>query len=278
MEKIKRTQRIAALTRILTENPNTLFTLNDFCGTFHTAKSTMSEDIAIVENALRAHHLGVIETLPGAAGGVRYKPRLSGEEAFRFVSSVSDELCAPSRQLMGGYLYWSDILSSPSIVRRMGAIVAAAFQDAGADFVLTMETKGIPFALMTAGALGIPLVIARRSSKVYEGSAVNINYVSGRGSIETMALSRRAVREGQKALIVDDFIRAGGTARGMISLMEEFSVSVVGTAFMLAQENVSEKQVSGDRALMLFSETEDGRLLVRPAPWISGLEKGETDK
>lgn len=278
MEKIKRTQRIAALTRILTENPNTLFTLNDFCGTFHTAKSTMSEDIAIVENALRAHHLGVIETLPGAAGGVRYKPRLSGEEAFRFVSSVSDELCAPSRQLMGGYLYWSDILSSPSIVRRMGAIVAAAFQDAGADFVLTMETKGIPFALMTAGALGIPLVIARRSSKVYEGSAVNINYVSGRGSIETMALSRRAVREGQKALIVDDFIRAGGTARGMISLMEEFSVSVVGTAFMLAQENVSEKQVSGDRALMLFSETEDGKLLVRPAPWISGLEKGETDK
>lgn len=275
MEKIKRTQRIAALTRILVENPNTLFTLNDFCGTFHTAKSTMSEDIAIVENALRAHQLGVIETLPGAAGGVRYKPRLSGDEAFQFVSEVSSELCDPSRQLMGGYLYWSDILSAPSIVRKMGAIVAAAFQDAGADFVLTMETKGIPFALMTADALGVPLVIARRSSKVYEGSAVNINYVSGRGSIETMALSRRAVKEGQKALIVDDFIRAGGTARGMVSLMEEFSVSVVGMAFMLAQENIKERQVSGDKALMLFSDSEDGRLVVRPAPWIKGLGKGE---
>lgn len=275
MEKIKRTQRIAALTRILTENPNTLFTLNDFCGTFHTAKSTMSEDIAIVENALHAHHLGVIETLPGAAGGVRYKPRLSGEEAFRFVREVSDTLCDPARQLAGGYLYWSDVLSSPTIVRRMGAIVAAAFQDAGADFVLTMETKGIPFALMTADALGVPLVIARRSSKVYEGSAVNINYVSGRGSIETMALSRRAVKEGQKALIVDDFIRAGGTARGMVSLMEEFSVSVVGMAFMLAQENIKERQVSGDKALMLFSENEDGRLIVRPALWLETPEKGE---
>lgn len=276
MDKIKRTQRIAALSRILTENPNTLFTLNDFCGTFHAAKSTMSEDIAIVENAFRAHDLGDVETLPGAAGGVRYKPRLSGGEAYRFVSGVSEQLCDPSRQLTGGYLYWSDILSSPSIVRKMGAIVAAAFQGAGADFVLTMETKGIPFALMTADALGIPLVIARRSSKVYEGSAVNISYVSGRGSIETMALSRRAVREGQKALVVDDFIRAGGTARGMVSLMEEFSVSVVGMAFMLAQENISDRQVTGDKALMLFSEGEGGRLFVRPAPWLMGMEKGET--
>ena len=54
-----------------------------------------------------------------------------------------------------------------------------------------METKGIPAALMAAQALGVPLVIARRSSKVYEGSAVNINYVSGSSAhIETMSLSR----------------------------------------------------------------------------------------
>ena len=277
MEKIKRTQRIAALTRILTESPNTLFTLNDFCGIFHTAKSTMSEDIAIIESAMRAHQLGTIETLPGASGGVRYKPRLSGKAAYRFIEEISAELCDPSRHLPGGYLYWSDILSSPPLVRQMGAIVAAAFQGAGADFVLTMETKGIPFALMTANALGVPLVISRRSSKVYEGSAVNINYVSGRGSIETMALSRRAVKEGQKALIVDDFIRAGGTAHGMVSLMKEFSVSVVGMAFMLAQDNVVDRQVTGDKALMLFSEDESGRLLVRPAPWLHDLAKGDDE-
>lgn len=271
MEKIKRTQRIAALTRILAGNPNTLFTLGGFCSQFHTAKSTMSEDIAIVEHAMQAHGLGVVETLPGAAGGVRYRPRLSGDEAYRFVASVSETLCDPGRHLPGGFLYWSDVLSSPSVVRKMGAIVACAFQRAGADFVLTMETKGIPFALMAADALGVPLVIARRSSKVYEGSAVNISYVSGKGSIEAMALSRRAVRPGQKALIADDFIRAGGTARGMISLMEEFSVSVVGMAFMLAQENVAGRQISGDKALMLFSES-GGALRVRAADWLKDLE------
>ncbi len=273
MDKTKRTERIAAITRLLTNSPNKLFTLPQFCELFGTAKSTMSEDIAIVEHAMQKHGLGQIETLAGAAGGVRFRPVLSREEAYRQVESISQTLCDPQRMLAGGYLYWSDILSSPDIARRMGHIIAGEYYDTGVDFVLTMETKGIPFALMTAEALGVPLIIARRSSKVYEGSAVNINYVSGRGNIETMALSRRAVKEGQKALIVDDFIRAGGTARGMIALMEEFNVEVIGLAFMLAQENPPERHISGDKSLMLFSENGSDCLLVRPAPWLA-QEKG----
>lgn len=269
MNKTKRTERIAAITRLLTDNPNKLFTLPQFCEKFGTAKSTMSEDIAIVESALQKHGLGQVETLAGAAGGVRFRPLLSRQQAYQQVESISQTLCDPQRVLAGGYLYWSDILSSPDIARRMGSIIAGEYYGAGADFVLTMETKGIPFALMTAEALGVPLIIARRSSKVYEGSAVNINYVTGRGSIETMALARRAVKPGQKALIVDDFIRAGGTARGMVSLMAEFNVEVVGMAFMLAQENPPERHISGDRSLMLFSETGADRLLVRPAPWLT---------
>ena len=269
MDKTKRTERIAAITRLLTDNPNKLFTLPQFCEKFGTAKSTMSEDIAIVECALQKHGLGQVETLAGAAGGVRFRPLLSRQQAYQQVESISQTLCDPQRVLAGGYLYWSDILSSPDIARRMGSIIAGEYYGAGADFVLTMETKGIPFALMIAEALGVPLIIARRSSKVYEGSAVNINYVTGRGSIETMALARRAVKPGQKALIVDDFIRAGGTARGMVSLMAEFNVEVVGMAFMLAQENPPERHISGDRSLMLFSETGADRLLVRPAPWLT---------
>lgn len=269
MDKTKRTERIAAITRLLTDNPNKLFTLPQFCEKFGTAKSTMSEDIAIVESALQKHGLGQVETLAGAAGGVRFRPLLSRQQAYQQVESISQTLCDPQRVLAGGYLYWSDILSSPDIARLMGSIIAGEYYGAGADFVLTMETKGIPFALMTAEALGVPLIIARRSSKVYEGSAVNINYVTGRGSIETMALARRAVKPGQKALIVDDFIRAGGTARGMVSLMAEFNVEVVGMAFMLAQENPPERHISGDRSLMLFSETGADRLLVRPAPWLT---------
>ena len=155
----------------------------------------------------------------------------------------------------------------------MGEILAAEYYETSPDFVLTMETKGIPVALMTAHALGVPLVIARRSSKVYEGSAVNINYVSGSsGHIETMSLSRRAVQEGQRALIIDDFIKAGGTAKGMIDLMHEFNVTVVGLGFVMSTAQPAKKRVQGEKALMVMeiSQEDNPVAKVQPAQWLNG--------
>ena len=172
--------------------------------------------------------------------------------------------------LPGGFLYYSDILSTPDIVNRMGEIIATEYYPCEPNFVLTMETKGIPVAFATANALGVPLVIARHSSKVYEGSAVNINYVSGTGRMEMMSLSRKAVQENQRALIVDDFLRGGGTARGMVELMREFNVQVVGMAFVMATVTPEKKRVTGEKALMTLTVEggEPATATVRPAEWL----------
>lgn len=270
MEKLRRNERLAVLTRQLTASPNQIQTLSRFCDLFGAAKSTLSEDVAILQEIFETFGLGKLDTVTGAAGGVRYRPGLPREEAVSFLEGLCRELQNPGRLLPGGFLYLSDILSMPDIVRKMGIIIAAQFYDAQPDFVLTMETKGIPVALMTAQSLGVPLVIARRSSKVYEGSAVNINYVSGSsGHIETMSLSRRAVQEGQRALIVDDFLKAGGTAKGMIDLMGEFNVQVVGTAFVMAKGGQHNKLIQGEKALMIMETDETGALLsVKPAEWL----------
>ena len=269
MDKIKRNERLAAMAQILTSSPNRIFTLSHFCELFSTAKSTVSEDVAILQETMKQFSLGKLETVTGAAGGVRYRPIGLGATGREFVESICERMREPGRHLPGGYLYFSDILSEPQYVRGMGTLIASQYYDANVDFVLTMETKGIPVALMTAEALRVPLIIARHATKVYEGSAVNISYVSGSGNIETMALSRRAVKEGQRALIVDDFMRGGGTARGMIELMKEFSVSVAGICFVLALENPKHRSIQGEKSLMLISDIRDGEpLSIRPADWI----------
>jgi purine operon repressor len=269
MEKVKRNDRMAAMAQVLTSSPNRIFTLSRFCDLFGAAKSTISEDAALLGAALEKFELGTLETVTGAAGGVLYRPNWRAPVARPFIEGICGQLCAKERVLPGEYLYFSDILSCPELVTGMGNILAREYYNANVDFVLTMETKGIPVALMTAGALNVPLIIARRSTKVYEGSAVNISYVSGRGGIETMSLSRRAVKQGQRALIVDDFMRCGGTARGMISLMEEFMVEVAGLCFVLALENPPVRYVADTKALMLLSFTPDGETArVRPAEWL----------
>jgi len=272
MEKIRRNERMSVMMKILAGEPGKLFTLNRFCELFGAAKSTVSEDLDALRKVAREFNLGEIETVTGAAGGVLYRPLWSRKDSLSYIQSLCGALNGTGRVLPGNFLYYSDILSTPDIVNRMGEILATEFRAERPDFVLTMETKGIPVAFATANALGIPLVIARHSSKVYEGSAVNINYVSGSGSIETMSLSRRAVKENQQALIVDDFLKGGGTARGMVELMREFNVTVVGMGFVMSNLAPEKKKVTGEKSLMTLeiSGGENPEALVRPAPWLEG--------
>ncbi len=272
MDRIRRNERMTAMMRLLSGAPNRIFTLNSFCELFGAAKSTMSEDVDLLRQVAEGFDLGEVETVTGAAGGVRYRPTVSRAKARQCIGELCEKLSGTERVLPGGFLYYSDILSTPETVNRMGEIIATEFYRTEPDFVLTMETKGIPVAFATANALGVPLVIARHSSRVYEGSAVNISYVSGSGSIETMSLSRRAVKEHQQALIVDDFLKGGGTARGMVELMREFNVTVSGMAFVMATAAPEKKRISGEKALMTLEITdgESATALVKPAEWLAG--------
>ncbi len=275
MDKVKRSERLTAMTRMLVDNPNKVVSYQVFCDLFEAAKSTVSEDVAMIQNTLAQYDLGQVVTLTGASGGVRFRPFVPWAEAQALITQLANTLNEPDRVLPGGFLYSSDLLSDPEITRKMGRIIARPCYDLGVDFVLTMETKGIPVAMMTAEALNVPLVIARRASRVYEGSAVNISFPDGKGGIESMSLSRRAVEEGKNALIVDDFTRNGGTALGMMALMKEFNTRVVGLSFVLAKER--EKPLSELPEWPLFTFSGDGMkepMRLKPAQWI--FEQGAT--
>lgn len=268
MDKIKRNERLGAMTRILTEMPNRIHTLGEFCELFGAAKSTISEDIDLVSNSFKQFDLGRIETVAGAAGGVRYRAIPSAKKVHRVLNDLAKRLEEPSRMLPGGFLYTSDVTAESATAQALGEILAMDYYDKAPDFVLTMETKGIPIALMTARMLDIPLVIARRDSRAYEGSAVKINYIAGGNDrIETMALARRAVASGQKALIVDDFMKGGGTLQGMVDMMKEFQVEVVGVCVMIATATPAEKRVKGANSLLILDgfDPNTGRAIVRPS-------------
>lgn len=269
MDKIKRNERLGAMTKILTHTPNRIHTLSEFCELFGAAKSTVSEDIDLIGESFERFDLGKIETVAGAAGGVRYRAIPSHERSKAVLAQLAERLSQPGRMLPGGFLYTSDVTSEPDTAQAMGEILAMQYYDRQPHFVLTMETKGIPIALMTARALDVPLVIARRDSRAYEGSAVKINYIAGGGNerIETMALARRAVAPGQRALIIDDFMKGGGTLQGMVDMMKEFQAEVVGVGVMIATAEPEVKRVEGARSLLVLCgfETETGRAIVRPA-------------
>ena len=81
MDRIRRNERMAAMMKMLSAMPNRICTLSSFCEQFGTAKSTMSEDVDLLDRTARAFDLGRVETVTGAAGGVRYRPLISRKKA-----------------------------------------------------------------------------------------------------------------------------------------------------------------------------------------------------
>ncbi len=268
MEPVRRGERLAAITRMLVDEPNRVFPLADFCDAFGSAKSTISEDLDLIRVAMNRFSLGSLETISGASGGARYRPMVDHAEGFTRVKALCDRLGEAGRVLPGDLLFLADIIADPTVIGPMGNILASEFASEFPDFVLTMETQGIPLAMMTANALHVPVVIARRNGKAYEGPAVHINYLAG-ATFKTMSLARRLVKPGQRALLVDDVLRSGGTASGMMDLMKEFSATVVGTAVLLGTEEACGR-FEGVKPLMVLEMANaiTGFAQLRPGDWL----------
>ena len=217
------------MTRYLLERPHTLISLTFFADRYESAKSSISEDLSIIKRTFKYRGIGILETIPGAAGGARYIPSISEEEARKFITDMTKELSEKDRLLPGGYVYLSDLLGRPDVLRQVGRVIARQYIDKQIDAVMTVATKGVPIAQSVSSYLNVPFVIVRRDSKITEGSTVSVNYVSGSSErIEKMELSKRSLKRGSHVLVVDDFMKGGGTVNGMKSMIEEFESELVG--------------------------------------------------
>lgn len=242
--KFRRSERLIDMTYFLMNHPRQLISLTHFSEKYHSAKSSISEDLVIVKNTFEHQGIGTIQTVPGAAGGVKYIPRVKKENAQNFIDVLCKMIASPERLLPGGYLYMTDLLGDSQILNKVGKLIASAFADCEIDVVMTVATKGIPVAQTVAHHLSVPFIVVRRDNIATEGSTVSINYVSGSTKrLQMMSLARRSLQEGSKVLIVDDFMKAGGTVNGMVELLNEFNATVEGVAVLVESEYQEERLV-----------------------------------
>ena len=231
--KLKRSERIVVMTKYLLNNPNKLIPLTYFVTKFNQAKSSISEDIHIIKTGFKEENIGEVKTLAGVSGGVIFTPTLVEEDARKILDEFIEKISEGDRLLAGGYIFMSDIVGNPSLMNKLGRVIATVYKNKEIDAVVTVATKGIPVAYAIASILNKPVITIRRDNKVTEGTTVAINYVSGSTKkIETMILSKRSLNNHSKVLLVDDFMRGGGVLTGMESLMNEFDVEVIGKVIL----------------------------------------------
>ncbi len=256
--RYKRSERIVYMTQYLISNPNKLVPLTFFVTKFEQAKSSISEDVQIIKDTLIKEGLGTVETISGASGGVKYRPQMQKEEAKAVVDEVIALLQEKERLLPGGYLFLSDLMGNPALLKRVGRLIATIYMHEELDAIVTIATKGISLANAVANVLNLPVVVIRKDNKVTEGSTVSINYVSGSTrKIETMVLSKRTLKEHSNVLIVDDFMRAGGSINGVMNLMNEFKAHVKGVSVLVESKEVKQRLIEDYTSLVRLSDVDE---------------------
>ena len=265
--KVRRSNRLVDMTRYLMEHPRSLVSLKFFGERYDSAKSSISEDLSIIRHTFHSWGMGRLETIPGASGGAVLTPFYSKENAEKAIADLVDAVSDDTRLLPGDYVYLSDLIGRPDILRRVGRLIATQYVDQDVDVIMTVETKGIPIAQSAAMYLNKPFVIVRNSSHITEGPTVSVNYVSGSVKrIKKMELSRRTLSAGANVVVVDDFMKGGGTLNGMKSLIMEFDANLIGMTVLAEGEVTGKRLVDNCTSLLKVNAVDDEKKTIQAGP------------
>ena len=265
--KVRRSNRLVDMTRYLMEHPRSLVSLKFFGERYDSAKSSISEDLSIIRHTFHSWGMGRLETIPGASGGAVLTPFYSKENAEKAIADLVDAVSDDTRLLPGDYVYLSDLIGRPDILRRVGRLIATQYVDQDVDVIMTVETKGIAIAQSAAMYLNKPFVIVRNSSHITEGPTVSVNYVSGAVKrIKKMELSRRTLSAGANVVVVDDFMKGGGTLNGMKSLIKEFDANLDGMTVLAEGEVTGKRLVDNCTSLLKVNAVDDEKKTIQAGP------------
>ena len=202
----------------------------------------------------------------GRSGGARFIPVCTPEYRRAFLTEIAEKLADPERNLPGGLIYYSDLIFNPESAILLGYCMASLFTETEPDVVMTSEVKGIPIAMFAAYALGVPLAVCRFRNRPSDGAAVGVHYPTASGDVKTMYIGTRQMKRGGRVLIIDDFMRGGSTASGMLLMAKQFDAEVAGIGVFIAYDEPKEKAVPEYRSLLTLRHDAGGeqRLTVTP--------------
>jgi xanthine phosphoribosyltransferase len=177
-------------------------------------------------------------------GPLRWRPETGTIGGI--MQALKDRIVKDGKNLGGGILKVDSFINhqvDPELMDACGAEFARRFAKLGATRVLTAEISGIAPALMAARHLRLPVVYARKTKPVTMPDAVYLtvapSHTKGR-SVE-LIVSPEYLAQGERVLIIDDFLASGATILGLVRLTQAAGAQVVGLGALI------EKSFEGGR-------------------------------
>jgi xanthine phosphoribosyltransferase len=165
------------------------------------------------------------------------------------VRELEERILRDGKNLGGGILKVDSFVNhqvDPLLMDACGKEFAQRFALVGATKVLTAEISGIAPALTTAIHLGLPVVYARKTKPITMPDQVYLTLAPShtKGRMVELIVSPEYLANGEKVLIIDDFLASGQTILGLARLAEASGSRIVGIGALI------EKTFEGGREVL----------------------------
>lgn len=154
------------------------------------------------------------------------------------MEALKEKIRREGKYLGNGILKVDNFLNhqvDPALMLAIGGALAAHFGAMGVTKVLTAEISGIAPALMTALALGVPVVYGRKTKPITMPDNMYLATAPShtKGVTVNLMVSPEFMNGDDTVIIVDDFLATGHTIAALVSLAEQAGATVVGVGCVI---------------------------------------------
>ena len=149
------------------------------------------------------------------------------------MKALEEKILGEGKVLPGNILKVGSFLNHQldvDFIMEMGREIARIFSDTKVTKILTIETSGIPIAVAAAAAMHIPAVFAKKNKTGnIEGDLYKtVVHSYTHGTDYNVVVSCDYINEGDRVLIIDDFLANGKALEGLIDICHQAKSEVAG--------------------------------------------------
>lgn len=189
------------------------------------------------------------------------------------MKALEDKILAEGEVLPGNILKVGSFLNQRldvPFLMEMGCEMARLYEGCGVTKVLTIEASGIALAVAAGAAMNVPAVFAKKhQSSNVSGEVIETTiYSYTHKTSYTAVVGKEYLQEGDRVLIVDDFLANGAALEGLFRMVEQAGAVAVGAAIAVEkgfQQGGDRLRAAGRRieSLAIVDSMEDGDVVFR---------------
>ena len=161
---------------------------------------------------------------------------------------LEQRILTDGKLLPGGILKVDNFLNhqmDPQLLQAMAKEFRRLFDGEGVNRILTIEASGIAIAILAGLEFQCPVVFAKKSKtknisdNLYQTEVPSFTH----GNTNTIVVSKDYLKEGDRVLMIDDFLATGAAFVGLKELVGQAGATLVGAGAAIEKKF----QGGGDR-------------------------------